>query len=364
MSTMRTPRQQRLRQWTWAHKWSSLVCTVFVLLMCLTGLPLIFYHELSGLLGLGIHPPPVAQGSPKADLDRVIGAARERQPGMVVQFLARELDDDTFWYVTMGSAPHATQGRKSVAVDAHTAQVLAEPRFTEGFLWLMYKLHTDFYLGLTGKLFLGFMGILLLVALVSGVVLYAPVMRGRDFGTVRQERSSRIQWLDLHNLLGIVTVTWALVVGATGVVNTWADLLIKLYQRDELAHATARHAHERAVPNHQLGSLQSAVKHAQGAVPGMTLAFVAFPGTDFTSPHHYGVFLRGDEPLTSRLVKPVLVDASTTEVTDSPDLPWYLTALALSQPLHFGDYGGLPLKVLWALLDCITIVVLGSGLFL
>ncbi|MDI9727804.1 PepSY-associated TM helix domain-containing protein [Stutzerimonas stutzeri] len=41
-----------------------------------------------------------------------------------------------------------------------------------------------------------------------------------------------------------------------------------------------------------------------------------------------------------------------------------VTALQLSEPLHFGDYGGLPLKVLWALLDILTIVVLGSGLYL
>ena len=34
------------------------------------------------------------------------------------------------------------------------------------------------------------------------------------------------------------------------------------------------------------------------------------------------------------------------------------------QPLHFGDYGGLPLKVIWAALDMLTIVVLGSGLYL
>jgi len=36
----------------------------------------------------------------------------------------------------------------------------------------------------------------------------------------------------------------------------------------------------------------------------------------------------------------------------------------VSQPLHFGDYGGLPLKIIWALLDIVTIVVLGSGLYL
>ena len=43
-------------------------------------------------------------------------------------------------------------------------------------------------------------------------------------------------------------------------------------------------------------------------------------------------------------------------------MPWYMTALLLSQPLHFGDYGGLPLKILWALLDIIAIIVLVSGL--
>jgi uncharacterized iron-regulated membrane protein len=44
--------------------------------------------------------------------------------------------------------------------------------------------------------------------------------------------------------------------------------------------------------------------------------------------------------------------------------PWYVQALHLSQPLHFGDYGGMPMKILWALLDLLTIVVLGSGLYL
>jgi uncharacterized iron-regulated membrane protein len=45
-------------------------------------------------------------------------------------------------------------------------------------------------------------------------------------------------------------------------------------------------------------------------------------------------------------------------------MPWYLTTLRISQPLHFGDYGGLPLQILWSVFDLITIVVLGSGLYL
>jgi uncharacterized iron-regulated membrane protein len=69
-------------------------------------------------------------------------------------------------------------------------------------------------------------------------------------------------------------------------------------------------------------------------------------------------------PLTSRLLRPALIDAETGELTDSRDMPWYVTALLISQPLHFGDYGGMPMKIVWAVLDVITIVVLASGLYL
>ena len=44
--------------------------------------------------------------------------------------------------------------------------------------------------------------------------------------------------------------------------------------------------------------------------------------------------------------------------------PWSFYVLKLSQPLHFGDDGGLPLQIIWALLDIASIIVLGSGLYL
>jgi uncharacterized iron-regulated membrane protein len=74
--------------------------------------------------------------------------------------------------------------------------------------------------------------------------------------------------------------------------------------------------------------------------------------------------MRGDGILTTRMLRPVLVDASTGKLTDSRELPWYLTLLLGSQPLHFGDFGGMPLKIFWAAFDVLTIVVLGSGLYL
>ncbi|GGC62842.1 PepSY-associated TM helix domain-containing protein [Undibacterium terreum] len=350
-----------IRRWAWTHKWSSLVCTVFMLLLCLTGLPLIFHHEIDHLLGNAIEAQDMPAGTPKADVDQVLAAGKAMYPNKVMMYMSREADDDRIWNLTLGDNP-TDINYKSIAVDSRTGKVIAEAK-TEGTLMtFLFRLHTDLFVGLPGLLFLGFMGLLLLVAIISGVVLYAPFMRKLEFGTVRRDRTPRTKWLDLHNLLGIVTLVWALVVGATGMINTWAELLLKYWQVTEMAEMVAPYKNL-PVPT-VLASTQKSVDAAQKLEPGMNVGFIAWPGTPFTSPHHYGVFMRGKEALTSRLYKPVLIDAQTAQVTDSRSLPWYLTGLLISQPLHFGDYGGVLMQILWALLDIATIVVLGSGLYL
>jgi len=285
-----------------------------------------------------------------------------RHPGKQGMFVSQEPDDDRVWYVTLADTPTSDKDLKQVAVDARTGRPLAEPKLDEGFMHVMHSLHVDLFAGLPGTLFLGFMGVLLMVAIVSGVVLYAPFMRKLDFGTVRRDRTPRTRWLDMHNMLGIVTLAWASVVTLTGIINTLADPLIDLWRSDQVSEMTSQY--KGLPPPARMGSLQAAVDAATALEPEMKIRFIAFPGTSFSSPHHYGVFLRGESPLTARLFKPVLVDAQTAQVTDSRALPWYVTALLLSQPLHFGDYGGTTMQILWALLDLATIIVLGSGLYL
>lgn len=353
-----------IRAWYLVHKWTSLVCTVFLLLLCITGLPLIFWHEIEHLTGDEVEAPAMPAGTPQASMDAVTAAAVAAKPGHVVRYLFWDADDHpnvTF----VGIVPSVDASDEDVRyhpVDSRTGKVLDEPEEPGGFMYVMYKLHVDLFAGLPGTLFLGVMGLLFVAATVSGVVLYAPFMRRLSFGTVRRDRTARTKWLDLHNLLGVVTLVWVLVVGATGVINTLAQPLFGLWRNGELADMVA--PYKEAPPLADIGSIERALVTAEAAAPDMSRRFVAYPGSNFSSAHHYAVFMRGDTPLTSRLVKPALVDAQTGVLTDMRDLPWYLVTLLISQPLHFGDYGGLPMKILWALLDILTIVVLGSGLYL
>jgi uncharacterized iron-regulated membrane protein len=350
-----------VRIWSTVHRWSSLVSTIFLLLLCLTGLPLIFHHEIDELLGYAPRPDAMPAAGPKATIDRIANAALANDPGKVLQYIAWNRDEaGIVTAYTNGTADGKPDDAVVRAFDAYSARPLGP--VGAGPMLTILKLHTEMFAGEPGKLFLGVMGLLFVFAIVSGVVLYWPFARRLDFGTIRQGKPNRVRWLDWHNLLGIVTLTWAVVVSGTGVINTWAEPMLDQWRANELASMVAPYA-GKPPPAHP-ASLDLIVENAINAAAGTEVAFIAFPGTPFSSSHHFAAFMRGDEPLTSRLLKPILLDAETADVVDTRELPFYLKALFLSQPLHFGDYGWMPLKIIWALLDSFTLVVIGSGLYL
>ncbi len=346
-----------LKSWTRIHKWTSLVCTVFILLLCLTGLPLIFADEIDHALGHRVVAPVLPEPAGNVAVDTVINAARALRPNDAVQFLSADSHAPDLWFVSMGVGAETTA---SYTFDARTGALLSEYPLNQGFMNILLRLHVDLFAGTPGTLFLGLMGTLLLISLVSGVVLYAPFMRKLAFGTVRYGQSSRLVWLDWHNLTGIATLAWLFVVGLTGVINSLAEPILDQWQAGELADMLAPYQDQPVLP------LQASVEQvlAAAAMPNKSLSFLAFPGSPFAGQNHFIAYLQGKTPLTSQLLTPVLIDAQTGMAVDSRDLPPQVTALLISKPLHFGDYGGLPLKIIWALLDVLAIVVLYSGLVL
>lgn len=352
----------RLRIWTTVHKWTALVSTLFLLMMCVTGLPLIFRGEIDSWLEGEIAPASVPAGTPRASIDTVLESARTKRPGEFVQFAVWEAHAPDVVLLSVAPTRDAPpDGNRIVRVDAHTAQVLDDVSPEGRLTTFLLKLHTEMFAGFYGKLFLGLMGLMFIMAIVSGVVIYPPFVKQRPYGSVRWRPARRATWLDLHNLLGVATLGWALMVGTTGMINTWADFAIKAWQYGQLFEMTGQT--ELAAPT-QLSSLERALEIANKAVPGAEPYYVAFPGSLLSSNRHYAVFMRGNTPLTSRLLTPVLVDAETGVLTATRPMAWYVTVLLLAQPLHFGNYGGTWLKAVWTVFDVITIVVLITGLYL
>ena len=359
-----TPRT--IRAWHLVHKWTSLICTLFLFMLCVTGLPLIFHDEIDTLSGepdkVQLSGAPSSSDAPGLkSLDEMLAKALALEPGEVPVFMA--FDNNTpLMTITTAPRPDSGGAEMTIHVFNRVTGELTGQESEEGVMHFLLQLHTDMFMGLPGMLFLGLMGALFLIALVSGAVLYAPFMRKLSFGTLRVRRSERVRQVDYHNLLGVVALAWMCVVGATGVISATATPLRKAWQAGELANMTRSYQDQAPLPPSRYGSIDKAMAAVRAARPAINPQFIAFPGGSFSSKHHYAVFLQGSTTLTEHVLTPALVDAQTGVLTDIRQMPWYMVGLSYSQPLHFGDYGALPLKLLWAILDLFTLHVLWTGL--
>src|SRR5262249_50390357 len=250
-----TPRT--VRTWKDIHKWSSLVCTLFLFMLCLTGLPLIFHEEIDEALGAKPQVDVVSASAPPLSLDRILEIAHAERPTEAITFAVPDDDGDPLWYLFMAKAINSPRVTTVVTVDGHTGRVLRVGGSTRSpFIKFITDLHTDLFLDEKGMLFLGAIALLFVVAIVSGVVVYGPFMRRLDFGAIRK-RKRCAYWLDLHNLAGIVLTAWMLVVGVTGIINTLSQQVARRWQSTELAEMIAPWRNAPVPP--KLASAQAAI---------------------------------------------------------------------------------------------------------
>ncbi len=352
-----SPRTTR-RLLTLHRRCGLFVCLNFVLLSA-TGVILVFHEEIDVLLG----EVPEARGEGElVTLARAIEVAQASRPDASPVFLFREPDAlPGVLIVGLSDGERRLEAADPVAVDRRGGALLGELDLRGSFTGLVLQLHAELLLGPFGKLLTGAIGLALLVSLLSGAMVYGPMMRRFSFGMLRVGRAPRTVAADLHKLLGVTTLGWTLVVAVTGILLSLGSVLLQFYATTELAALGAHHADAPLVTD--LGSVDAAVASAEATDPGRDWAIVALPGSDLASPQDYSVLLQGRAGIERKLLTMALVDALAPERAEKHEFPWYIQALMVSEPLHFGDYGGWPLKIVWALLGLATLFVSLSGVW-
>lgn len=350
----------------WLHRWTGLIAAPFFLILCITGTILIFHEEIDEGLGYTAYAEAPAPGTPERPLSEIVAAAKAVAPGR--QPLALVFDADHPERVTVSlvePGARSFDGAKPVVIDRYRGTTIAAPDPRSTPTGIILTLHANWFLGLPGELAGGVVALLVVICLVSGVVIYGPFIRGLAFGLIRRGRGERLRQRDLHNFLGTVTLGWALLVSATGVTLALGDIALKVWQATELQRLAAAHrgqGHDLAAgPGASLDAVRAA---AEAAKPGWRTSLMLYPGSAFSTGRHFTVLLLGPEGLQKRLFEIALVDAADARVAEIATLPWYLVVTQLSQPLHFGDYGGLPLKLLWTACAWFTLFITGNGAWL
>lgn len=345
-----------------AHLFAGIFVSVHCLVLFLSGALLLFKNEIQSLASNENAIAEEVTVAPQV-YETIRNDVTTRFPTDRVLSIAIDEENPTLLQVRSGlNGSREFRGARRLVYDARTGHEIERREDGGGFFDWLLDLHRDLLLGANGKLYVGFVGLVYLFTLISGAFIYGGFMKTLTFAELR-----RLTWrsffADLHKFVGASLLFWGLLIGATGTLLAFNSTLLKIYQSTELRALNAKYA-EAAPANAATASLAAVVGAAEAAKPEGVLSFIAFPDTQFSVPNHFIMLFHGREGFAEKLIELVIVDAVTGTVSEVRELPLYLKTLVLSEPLHFGDYGGWPLKLLWLAFTLAFLVMPISGLLI
>src|SRR5690606_14175733 len=137
------------KRWFWWHKWTRLSCRVFLLMICITGLPLIFHEE---IMHGGADDQRAATDAMAAPLDDVVANGLQLYPDKVLRFVYWDDEEPGSVFLSLSDSLMAPPDNfKVLQMAAHTGQLAEDLALDEGFMYTMLRLHTDMFAGIPGK---------------------------------------------------------------------------------------------------------------------------------------------------------------------------------------------------------------------
>ncbi|MCB2073781.1 MAG: PepSY domain-containing protein [Novosphingobium sp.] len=197
---------------------------------------------------------------------------------------------------------------------------------------------------------MGAIALLYFIAIVSGLVVLLPSLV-KDLFALRIGRNVKRMWLDLHNVLGLFSLPFHIVIALTSIVFAFHD---QFYAAQAVAFGGPERpdrgaAVEQAPPRPSLPPAQ-VVSRIREQAPGFTPVALEYG----SSPSGEAALrvLGGDIRFAQRGPDfgAAMLDPATGEITQSDYLPGHQdgwsAAITSFFALHFGSFGGTPIR--WA----------------
>ncbi|UYZ60607.1 PepSY-associated TM helix domain-containing protein [Hymenobacter latericus] len=337
------------------HSWLGLVCGAFMLVFFCTGALMVFREELNKQL----HPElfRVAVGERRLSYDELYRRAKAAEPA--AQFYSfRHVPQAPNEALEIRIYEKQEPGR--LFVNPYTGQVLGKSfgSFTDQLIIL----HYSFFLGKLGEALAGTFAIALLGSVLTGFVVYRKhLLDALLLRTPIRWKNWRTASSGLHRVLGSWALLFNVVLAGSGLWMSWDAFDLKKIFADD------KEKKEKALPA-VAANLDALIAEAQRQEPGLELVRVNFPRKPDAP-----VTVLGRAPgsawLWGRTASKVEFSnqagaAQLKKVFRERDLrPAERFDFAL-RTLHYGQYGGLAIKIIYSLLALSSAVITLTGFLL
>lgn len=336
------------------HSWLGIVAALVLLVIGLTGSALVFKHEIDRLAAPEL-VLPADPSLPRLRRDEFLANLAGRLPGHQI--------------VGWGMAPHPGAADSVYAVPVGSSEgrmfyvdpATGLPRGSEtdgGKTpgdWLL-DLHYTLFADHAGELVVGIFGLVFCLLAVTGVIIYRNFWK--SLLRLRWKTSARIFFSDLHKMVGISSTVFNLILGFTGAWWNLSHLIGHLFEDapEPVVKTVARHWSDGV-------SIDQLVAQAREKLPGYQANWITLPMEPGGDVMMFGA-MENQGILRSPYGSIVVFNGATGELksaTAARDAGLGAQIVDSFRPLHFGNFGGLTVKILWCLGGMAPAILAVSG---
>ncbi|MFJ2983487.1 MULTISPECIES: PepSY-associated TM helix domain-containing protein [unclassified Pseudomonas] len=362
----KSPKKSKSKLWFLVHSWLALPIWFFVLIVCFTGMLAVVSQEIVWLANPDVRASQPDDTAERLSFQQVLDALHQAEPDMAVRSLSQP-DGAHFALNARVTLPDGTT--PTLYVNPYTGAIQGKvPDFN--FEAFTRALHGWWLVPFTngyswGWYLVSLLGLPMLASLVTGLVVYKKFWKG-FFKPVRTGHGSRIFWGDLHRLAGVWSIWFIAVISVTGLwfliqailadnhITISSEPVVPVIAREQVPQSSDGGPAPRI-------DLDEAARIAGLAIPGLDISFVSLPATAYS---HIDMGGRGWYPLMfqSAAVNPYTRNVdSQFLISDRSALEFVTESM---RPLHTGDFGGLPIKLIWFFFGLVLTLMVMSGLLI
>ncbi len=342
---------RQLYQW---HKWLGIIAGLFVLVFFISGGVIVFSRSLDAW-----ENPQLYKVTPKdtpLPYDTLYRMAQQQQPDLYL-YSFRHMPQTPEESIEMRVYDPSSKTYPLLFLDPYTGKVLGVKRHSVYDFFM--KMHYTFYLGRVGELLAGIFALALLGSVITGTIVYRKYVLGvLLFRVPLRLQNWRVAASGLHRYLGVYTLLFNVVLAFSG-------FYMMLYAFDLKAQFGATSNAVPQTPPQVLVNVDSAMHVMQRRMPGVSINYVDFP-RDVAGKLN----INGDAPggwlygnYNNRMEFDYRTGAILSEFRES-DLSGKEKFEYALYTLHFGQYGGMGIKVLYAFFALAGVLIVVSGFLL
>ncbi|MEP2775612.1 MAG: PepSY-associated TM helix domain-containing protein [Luteolibacter sp.] len=332
------------------HAWVGYLGAWFLILIGLTGSVLVFEKEISSAIHPGWHE--VMASGKNISLDEIDSKLRATYPEhMLTGFRLPQGKTESL------QASLLREGIFSMAyVSPSDGEFLGLS--TPHWRHILLKAHNALVLGDWGMAVLFFIACCMILLGSSGLWMQRNLLKNL-FRRPRFARSPRLGFTDLHKMCGVPISAFLILLGTTGALYNWPSFgKIAAGKADKPGFATSHRTHQAAKI-----SLEKAVARARASIPDFSPSYVSFPRNGDGRLRVFGSV--PGQSFFGIFASSVEIDAADGKILGTKDirnLPWQMKWRSFIRPLHYGNFGGIPVKIIYSLSSLCLVALSITGL--